>query len=151
MSFYRIESNGKGIYEAVEKDCPRDDCRRQSKPDGSWLPKVGPQYPNAISFWSENGLKKYVLSGLFDWHRNVVSAPISVRILEHCDNILYQDEFQVVVDPELITMPTVMSGTTFAIETANQWLRCSQDEALIAVALQLLESESAQSRVGLEQ
>jgi len=52
--FYRFEvetnNSSVGIYEAVDRDCSRDDIRRQKKPDGSWLPKVGMDYPGAISF-----------------------------------------------------------------------------------------------------
>jgi hypothetical protein len=49
MNFYRFLSGERGIYEAVDIDCPKDiDERRKNKPDGSWLPKVGQKYPGAI-------------------------------------------------------------------------------------------------------
>lgn len=145
MSFYRIESAGIGIYEAVERDCPRDDSRRQSKPDGSWLPKIGPQYPGAISFWSETGLRSYVASGLFDWHRRVVCTPITVRVADTFERILFQDEFQVIVDRDESSSTTNKSGSDFVVEKAWQWLRCPQDRDGITVALQLLSDNVGQA------
>lgn len=71
---YRFVCDDIGIYEAVDKNCSRDDKRRDGKPDGSWLPKVGEKYPGAISFWTEKGLKKYHRSGLRDWHYSVVDG-----------------------------------------------------------------------------
>ena len=38
--YYRFVVGDKGIYEAVEHDCPKSDARRKNKPDGSWLPKI---------------------------------------------------------------------------------------------------------------
>ena len=64
MQYYRFTCSGKGIYEVVDRDCPRTDPRRFDKPDGSWLPKVGPNFPGAISFWTEKGLEKYKQSPL---------------------------------------------------------------------------------------
>ncbi|MBT3604683.1 MAG: hypothetical protein HOE48_10570 [Candidatus Latescibacteria bacterium] len=61
---YRFVVNNTGIYEAVEQACPRNDPRRQNKPDGSWLPKVGQTYPNVISFWTSHGLQTYINSNL---------------------------------------------------------------------------------------
>jgi hypothetical protein len=72
--FIRLESDGMGIYEAVEKHCPRTDPRRENKPDGSWLPRVGHNYPGAISFWKPAGLEKYSSSGLKEWHAGVVPS-----------------------------------------------------------------------------
>ena len=100
MEYYRFIVNGIGIYEAVENDCPRDDQRRMNKPDGSWLPKVGPKYPGAISFWTENGLKKYFDSGLLNWHKSVVKENVDVIIIEKPEKILYEDEYQIILMPD---------------------------------------------------
>lgn len=96
MKFYRFVVGDIGIYEAVERDCPRDDKRREGKPDGSWLPRVGKSYPGAISFWKERGLKKYLESGLQQWHRSVVSGEVSVLVAEALSDIVYEDEYQVI-------------------------------------------------------
>jgi hypothetical protein len=93
---YRFTSGGLGIYEAIEKDCPGNDPRRAAKPDGSWLPRVGTQFPGAISFWTELGLKKYRESGLLAWHASVVTSPIEVKVADIPADILYQDEFQII-------------------------------------------------------
>ena len=99
MSWYRVTVNNIGIYEAVDRDCSRDDIRRQNKPDGSWLPKVGSQYPGAISYWTEFGWKIYNESGLFDWHKSVAAGEVSVERLEEKPvNVLYEDAYQVIVD-----------------------------------------------------
>ena len=99
MSWYRVTANDVGIYEAVDRDCPRDDARRQNKPDGGWLPKAGAQHPGAISYWTELGWRVYNESGLFDWHRSVVSGEAQVeRLNEKPGVVLYEDEYQVIVD-----------------------------------------------------
>lgn len=97
MKLYRFQVGNVGIYEAVDRDCPREDERRKSKPDGSWLPKVGMKYPGAISFWKEFGLKKYNESGLRAWHESVITG--KVQIIEKNRSevvILHEDEFQVI-------------------------------------------------------
>ena len=97
MKLYRFQVGDIGIYEAVDRDCPRDDKRRASKPDGSWLPKIGNNYPGAISFWKEFGRNKYEESGLKTWHKTVVLGEVQVieRSLEQIE-VLYEDEFQVI-------------------------------------------------------
>lgn len=100
MNFFRFLSNDIGVYEAVDKDCPRDDLRRSLKPDGRWLPKVGENYHGAISFWTNNGLKKYMESGLQEWHRSVLTNPLEVLVLDNPNNILYEDEFQIICSKE---------------------------------------------------
>jgi len=96
MRLFRFECDGLGIYEAVDKFCPRDDTRRSKKPDGSWLPKAGPAHSGAISFWKPLGLQKYENSGLKGWHESVVpSVELRVADTEELD-VLYEDQFQVV-------------------------------------------------------
>ncbi len=95
-SYFRFLSGDRGIYEAVEKWCPRDDKRRQLKPDGAWLPKVGEKYPGAISFWTEKGVETYLSSGLQEWHRSVVREPLAVLKLDDPNEVYYQDEFQII-------------------------------------------------------
>jgi len=99
-AFYRVTVEGKGIYEAVDRYCPENDPRRKNKPDGSWLPKVGMKYPGAISFWTEDGWKKYQESGLFDWHKSVCGIKAEVqRITKLPGEVVYQDTLQVIVRP----------------------------------------------------
>lgn len=102
---YRYQVGKLGIYAAVDRDCPRDDRRRLSKPDGSWLPRVGKHYPEAISFWRDAGRKKYEESGLRAWHQSVVKG--RMRIIEKRRDeleVLYEDEYQVI---GLLKMPPV--------------------------------------------
>lgn len=99
--FYRFVVDGIGIYEAVDRDCPKDDPRRENKPDGSWLPKKGLDYPGAISFWSKYGLKKYRESGLMQWHISVVKGKTEVIIINRPAEILYEDEYQIICRPEV--------------------------------------------------
>ncbi len=95
--FYRVVCDDVGIYEAVDKFCPRSDERRKNKPDGSWLPKVGQNFPDAISYWTEKGFQKYKNSGLFDWHKGVIDGKIKILELnKKPENILYKDEFQII-------------------------------------------------------
>lgn len=101
--FYRYIVGGIGLYAAVDHDCPKDDPRRQNKPDGSWLPKKGTDYPGAISFWKQFGLEKYKLSGLFDWHSSVVNGPVEERIIARPSSVMYEDEYQIIVDPALVS------------------------------------------------
>jgi ADP-ribose pyrophosphatase YjhB (NUDIX family) len=107
MNLYRFESGKVGVYEAVERDCPRSDLRRSHKPDGSWLPRVGEKFPGAISFWTEYGLEKYLHSGLQEWHRSVLSEPLKVLTANFSGNPIYHDDFQIICRPEQIQSLTV--------------------------------------------
>lgn len=96
MYLYRFLAGSSGIYEAVERDCPKTDPRRSVKPDGAWLPKVGERFPGAVSFWKEAGLEKYVQSRLQDWHRAVIRGDTEVWVSQLEGPALYEDEFQVI-------------------------------------------------------
>ncbi len=97
MSWYRVTVQGIGIYEAVNRDCPDDSVCRKNKPDGSWLPKEGPKYPGAISYWSEHGWKKYNECGLFDWHQSVVKGAVHVEKREEKPQaVVYEDAYQII-------------------------------------------------------
>ena len=102
LFFYRFEYNGGGIYGAVEQFCPRDDPRRQQKPDGSWLPKKGHLYPNAQSFWTKIGLELYQKSGLLDWHLSVLPGEVTVCCSTLIGEPFYQDDFQIIVDAQVM-------------------------------------------------
>lgn len=104
----RFSSAGLGIYEAVERDCPRNDSRRARKPDGAWLAKIGPRFPGAVSFWTRQGLRTYLESGLLHWHRRVVANPVRVLELRRPGRVLYEDVHQVILDPAALP-PTVES------------------------------------------
>ena len=100
--FYRIVVGDVGIYEAVFRDCPKDDPRRAHKPDGGWLPRVGEDYPGAISFWSEFGLRKYHDSGLLDWHVSVVRGVVEVVMVTRPMAVVYEDEYQIICMPDAL-------------------------------------------------
>lgn len=94
---YRVTSDGVGIYEAVEKLCPKDDPRRVDKPDGSWLSKKGKDFPDGVSFWTEKGLDKYKESGLYDWHKMIVGDKVGLEEIKRPVDVLYEDEYQVII------------------------------------------------------
>jgi len=96
--YYRIDALGYGIYESVDRFCPKDDPRRAHKPDGSWLAKVGVNYPGAFSYWTEAGWKKYVDSGLYVWHASIVGKEFVhiSKFMNEPDRVVYRDEYQVV-------------------------------------------------------
>ncbi len=141
MSFYRFEAGGIGIYEAVDRDCPKDDIRRDEKPDGGWLPKVGSSYPGAISFWTENGLRKYIASGLFNWHRTVARAPVMVRIADVSTTAVYEDDLQRIVDKNVSLQTTVKHLCEFITEKSWDWLKQPEDRNDTTIALQALAQE----------
>ncbi len=95
--FTRVTVGGIGIYEAVDRDCPKDDPRRAAKPNGSWLPKKGLDFPDGISYWSDYGLKVYRESGLMDWHAAVVMGKVEETTIDRPASILYEDEYQIIV------------------------------------------------------
>jgi hypothetical protein len=95
--FYRVVCDGVGIYEAVNKNCSPDDRRRSSKPDGSWLAKIGLKYPDGVSFWTEKGYKSYQESKLCDWHLSVTQGKHKVLYAQNPKNILYKDEHQIIL------------------------------------------------------
>lgn len=107
---YRIESDGLGIYAAVERDCPRSDSRRTAKPDGAWLPRVGADHPGGVSYFTETGLAKYWGSGLMGWHTSVVAAPPAIVTATLIGAHRYRDRFQVIADPGAFSV-----GETLAI------------------------------------
>ena len=83
------------MYAAVERYCPGSDVRRKDKPDGSWLPKVGKDYPGAVSFWTERGLERYIGSGLLGWHAAVVRGAIEVCVVDSL-RAFYRDPYQAI-------------------------------------------------------
>jgi len=101
-NFYRFVVEDVGIYEAVDRDCPKEpyDTRRDTKPDGSWVPKKGPDFPGAISFWTKKGLARYMESGLCAWHVSVVNGEVCVEQTTRPQRVLYEDEYQIIVDPK---------------------------------------------------
>ncbi len=96
--FYRVTVDGLGIYEAVDRDCSKDDPRRADKPDGSWLPKKGVDFPGAISYWSKFGFDRYRESGLMDWHASVVKGEVEVTEISRPSQVLYEDEYQIIIN-----------------------------------------------------
>jgi tRNA pseudouridine55 synthase len=116
--YYRFESSGRGIYEVVDKDCLQADERRLNTPDGSWLSTAGPKFPGAISFWNEFGLQKYIISGLAQWHRNVVNTGVFIIQAELKDN-LYNDEYQVITEPSFVNVTSQKPFQEFFEEYFN--------------------------------
>ncbi len=97
QKYYRFVVSKQGIYEVVYQiDPERNSPKRANKPDGSWLPRIGENYPGAISFWTEKGLNKYKKTGLMKWHIDFVSQPVEVLIGVDPQNILYEDDLQVI-------------------------------------------------------
>ncbi|MEM7029652.1 MAG: hypothetical protein AAF629_08810 [Chloroflexota bacterium] len=111
--YYRFLCNEVGIYAAVDRDCPRDDIRRKTKPDGSWLPKVGPDFPGAISFWTQVGLRQYHTSGLLQWHCSVVKEPVQVMICTEVDTVLYTDDYQIICKPQSVLQQSLYTLDIF--------------------------------------
>lgn len=101
MVYYRVTVRGFGIYHAVDIDCPKDSVKRENKPDGGWLPKVGPNFPSGISYWTEYGWEYYQKSGLFDWHKSVVKGEVEIEKIDiFSSELLYEDQFQVIVSKD---------------------------------------------------
>jgi len=113
MEYYRFITNGVGIYEAIQNEVEINDSRRLNKPDGSWLPKKGLDYPGAISFWKDFGLKKYFDSGLLNWHKSVIKGNIEVVIIDRPDEVLYEDEYQIISDIKFLKVKDQMNLDKF--------------------------------------
>lgn len=98
MTYYRVTSGGRSIFEVVEEDCPPDHEYRARKPDDSWLPKLSKKLRKFIFYWTEDGMEKYVESGLKDWHELVTVLPIEVKMLEELEGeIIYKDKYRVII------------------------------------------------------
>lgn len=80
----------------IESQLAGDDERRNKKPDDSWLPA---STSKGESYWTAHGLKRYIDSGLFDWHRGIADSDLAVLIAKKLKNPKYSDEYQRVVDP----------------------------------------------------
>jgi len=113
MKYYRFVSDKYGIYAAADRDCPRTDPRRNNKPDGSWLEKAGTKFPGAISFWTEEGLKQYIESGLQEWHASVVKDPVFVQVARDPGDILYSDPHQIICLPKEIRVAGIIKLDSF--------------------------------------
>ncbi len=113
MEYYRFITDGVGIYEAIQNEVAINDPRRLNKPDGSWLPKKGLDYPGAISFWTDYGLKKYSDSGLLNWHESVIKGNIKVAIVDRPAEILYEDEYQIIFDRKFLKLKEQLSVDKF--------------------------------------
>ena len=111
--YYRFIVGNQGIYEVVEKSCPKNDPRRVNKPDGSWLPKVGMKYPGAISFWTEAGVKKYQQSGLMKWHSSVAQGKVEVIIIQEPKKVIYRDSNQIIIAQEEVRIKKKQSLEEF--------------------------------------
>lgn len=120
--YYRFHCDGIGIYEAVDRDCPRSDVRREIKPDGSWLPRVGEKYPGQISCWTHLGLEKYIGSRLQDWHRAVVNKPVTVQVCELKKSPSYSDEFQVISEKDDFLVIENLSINDFFLSKGDESL-----------------------------
>ena len=62
----------------------------------------GHSYQGAISFWSNFGIKKYFDSGLMNWHKSVIKGNVEVIVIERPEEVLYEDEYQIILKPELL-------------------------------------------------
>lgn len=116
MSFYRFVCGNVGIYEAVDRDCPRSDARREGKPDAAWLPKVGPKFLGAISFWTEHGLRQYLRSGLQVWHCSVVDEDVSIVVAPEIERTLHSDDFQVICEQGAVRNSSQMCLEEFLLD-----------------------------------
>lgn len=116
MQYYRFVTNRIGIYEAVQKEVSLHDERRKGKPDGSWLPKKGIDYPNDISFWTEYGLRKYIDSGLLAWHKSVIKGSIDIVLIERPLHVVYEDEYQIICGREDVKVKKILSLDDFLLE-----------------------------------
>lgn len=97
LKVFRYEVDGLGIFEASSKACPVGDSRRIAKPDVSWLPQEGRNFPGAISFWKELGKKIYHECGLKNWQESVVVGQIQELQFDYGKiKIVYEDDFQVI-------------------------------------------------------
>lgn len=112
---FRVIVGEHGLYEAATEACPESDDRYGSKPDESWLPQFGEQFATSITFWTEFGLWRYINSGLFDWHKSLVSESISILIAEtRPDSPEYENEFQVVADEFVFEVDEFLMAEEFA-------------------------------------
>jgi hypothetical protein len=113
MKYYRCTVHNTGIYEIIQNKIAKDDPRRLHKPDGSWLPKKGMDYPGAISAWTDFGFQKYIDSGLLDWHTSLIKEDMTVMIIEQPKEILYKDTYQIIFDTKFLKVTDKMTLENF--------------------------------------
>lgn len=98
MTYYLVTSGERDIFSAVQEDCPPNHEYRERKPDDSWLPKLSKKLKKATFYWTEDGMEKYVESGLKDWHELVTTMPVEVKMIEKIkDKIIYQDKYRIII------------------------------------------------------
>ncbi len=85
-----------GLHTAANA-LPAEDDRRKSMPDSSWIPSSKAQ---GESYWTQHGLKKYLNSGLYDWHRGAINDDMAVMVAKKPKKKKHSDEHQIIVDPK---------------------------------------------------
>lgn len=89
-----------GVIDEIDPE--RKDPRRVSKPDESWYQGVR-SFPGAEYYWTTPGLKKYMDSGLFDYHRALTDADLAILISKKINNPSWKSEHRYIVKPNTIT------------------------------------------------
>jgi hypothetical protein len=98
--YFRVVSLGDGQPEDLSSAADRLHLNNpeSTKPDVPWLANREAM-PNAETYWTSTGLKKYLDSGLYDWQRGLTKTDIAIMIAKRLKNPRYSDDYQMSVDP----------------------------------------------------
>ncbi len=99
MSFYRVTYNNKGIYNELKKMVGKDVwLELLNKQEFTWLPKPPSYASNNRSYFTEKGYEYFRDKTLPIINKYLDKDLIKIKVYMEVNNIIYKDEYQVVVD-----------------------------------------------------
>lgn len=100
-NYYRITYEEVGIYEALELNLPKDTYKKLLADEGiSWLPKTNNYKTYKASFFTSLGFNLFNEKSLPLISKYLDSDRIKVINVSKLDNIIYQDEYQIIIEKD---------------------------------------------------
>ena len=99
MSFYRVTYNDKGIYNELKKLVGKDIwLELLNKEEFTWLPKPLSYASYNRSYFTEKGYEYFRNKTLPLINEYIDKDKIKIKVYNEVNNIIYKDDYQVVVD-----------------------------------------------------
>ena len=97
--YYRITYNGEGIYNALKKCIALEKWQELLKSEKiNWLPKPPSYAESNKSYFTEKGYDKFKELVLPIVYEHLDNKNIQIEKVENISNVIYEDEFQVVIN-----------------------------------------------------
>ena len=97
--YYRITYNGEGIYNALKKNISLDEWKNLLKSEKiNWLPKPPNYAQNNKSYFTQKGYEQFFSLVFKIIIKYLDKEKIKVEQVDNLESIIYEDEFQIVVN-----------------------------------------------------